>query len=193
MKYLAIDIETLGLNPKSDSILEIAGVFDDLNNQKPIGELNKFSYYVRNEQLVGSEFALNMHIKSGLWGKYTSGPKFSLNSIITEIKLRAQEYFSFTIGIVSNVRCNLAGKNIGAFDCQFLKRDEDFDRFLDINCSHRFLDPTILFSDLKNDASLPNLKECRKRAGLPEKETAHIALDDCFDIVELMRAGINKK
>ena len=40
MKYVSIDIETTGLNPKTDNVLEVAAIIDDTERPEvPIGEL----------------------------------------------------------------------------------------------------------------------------------------------------------
>ena len=50
----------------------------------------------------------------------------------------------------------------------------------------RVLDPAILYVDWNKDDSLPSLTTCKERAGLDPLVT-HDALDDAWDIIELLR------
>lgn len=42
--------------------------------------------------------------------------------------------------------------------------------------------------DFKNDDWLPNLTTCKEKAGLEETEVTHNALDDAWDVIQVLRA-----
>lgn len=83
-----------------------------------------------------------------------------------------------------NIRINVAGKNFGTFDKLFLQKLPWWKKLISMN--QRILDPAILFVDWDNDFTLPNLKECKDRANINGIVT-HNALDDAWDVVELLR------
>jgi hypothetical protein len=82
----------------------------------------------------------------------------------------------------ANITC--AGKNFGTFDKIFLERLPRWKQVFKIR--QRIIDPSVLYTDWKNDESLPGLSDCKKRAGLSEVVT-HNALEDSWDVIELMR------
>jgi hypothetical protein len=83
---------------------------------------------------------------------------------------------------VSHITC--AGKNFGTFDKLFLEKLPRWKQLFKIR--QRIIDPTILFTDWKNDNDLPNLTTCKTRAKTGKKVT-HNAIEDAFDVIELMR------
>ena len=78
----------------------------------------------------------------------------------------------------------VAGKNFGTFDKLFLERLPNWKKLIRIQ--QRVIDPAVLFVDWAKDNSLPNLSECKSRAGLPEIVT-HNAVEDAWDVIELLR------
>ena len=79
---------------------------------------------------------------------------------------------------------NIAGKNVSSFDIPFLNakiKDWEGLRFL-----NRSIDPAILYFDLENDVSLPDMKTCMQRAGI-DGEVAHTAMEDALVVVKLLR------
>ena len=79
---------------------------------------------------------------------------------------------------------NVAGKNFGTFDGVFLKTLPWYQKLISVR--QRILDPAILCVDWKNDESLPNLAECKKRTGV-EGIVTHNALEDAWDVIEVLR------
>ena len=61
MKYVSIDIETTGLNPKEDQILEFGAIIEDTNKQLSFLDIPKFRAIFLYERLSGSPFALYMN------------------------------------------------------------------------------------------------------------------------------------
>lgn len=82
------------------------------------------------------------------------------------------------------IHITVAGKNFATFDKIFLERLPRWKQAIAIR--QRIIDPGILFTDWKNDESLPGLSECKKRAGLNEVVT-HNAVEDAWDVIELCR------
>ena len=81
-----------------------------------------------------------------------------------------------------------AGKNFSTFDKNFIdpllsniSRSAEIIKF-----RSRVLDPAILYVDWVNDDALPGLSTCKERAGLDPLVT-HDALDDAWDVIELLR------
>lgn len=86
------------------------------------------------------------------------------------------------------IHITAAGKNFATFDKLFLERLPRWKQLIKIR--QRILDPSILFVDWKNDESLPGLSLCKKRAGFDE-HVSHNALEDAWDVVELLRKEYN--
>jgi len=62
MKYISIDIETTGLDPQQNDIIEFGAIIEDSNDPKPLEELPQFQTYVHDgNPLFGNVFALNMN------------------------------------------------------------------------------------------------------------------------------------
>ena len=78
----------------------------------------------------------------------------------------------------------VAGKNFATFDKLFLEKLPRWKQVIRIK--QRILDPAILYVDWKGDTSLPSLGECKERAGI-EGIVTHNALEDAWDVVELLR------
>lgn len=82
------------------------------------------------------------------------------------------------------VTINAAGKNFATFDKLFLERLPRWKQLIKVR--QRVLDPSILFVNWKEDDSLPGMPLCKKRAGFDEY-VSHNALEDAWDVVELLR------
>ena len=194
MRYLSIDIETTGLNPENCDIVQFAAVLDDLKNPKPLVELPKFeAIIIKRDGYQGHPFALSMH--SNLFRKIDTAIKKNLD-VCPETGVRflqicelpqALEVFLLSNGFdqkYGKMYVNVAGKNIGQFDLPFLNakiKDWGSIKFLS-----RVIDPAILYFDIQNDISLPDMKTCLERADLAE-EVAHTALEDALVVVKLLR------
>ena len=82
------------------------------------------------------------------------------------------------------ITLNVAGKKFGTFDKLFLQELPWWQKLIRIR--QRVLDPAILMVDWNNDTSLPNLTQCKERAGIDGIVT-HDALEDAWDVIEVMR------
>lgn len=87
------------------------------------------------------------------------------------------------------VSINCAGKNFGTFDKLFLEKLPRWQQAIRIR--QRIIDPSILFVDWSNDAEIPSLSKCKERAGF-DKIVTHNALEDAWDVVELLRKSYKK-
>lgn len=86
------------------------------------------------------------------------------------------------------ITINVAGKNFARFDWDFLYKLPKFSSL--INFSQRVLDPGVFFTDWKEDKRVANSNECKSRAGLTG-ETSHKAIEDAWDVVQILRKGTN--
>jgi len=82
------------------------------------------------------------------------------------------------------VTITAAGKNFGTFDKLFLERLPRWKQV--VKFRNRIIDPAILYTDWKNDDSLPGLDLCKERAGLGNN-VSHNALEDAWDTLQVIR------
>lgn len=83
----------------------------------------------------------------------------------------------------------LAGKNVGAFDLQWLKRYVAvFEKYGEL-FRHRSLDPGSMYAR-PEDEKVPGLLKCLERAEL-EPSGYHTALGDAWDVICLIRKHWN--
>lgn len=79
----------------------------------------------------------------------------------------------------------VAGKNFASFDKPFLSKLPQFDDLIKIH--HRMIDPGSMFVNMKEDDNIPSLSECKKRAGLKNINVSHNALEDAWDVIQVLR------
>lgn len=171
MRYVSIDIETTGVRPQQDQILQLALVVEDTTKRVPVEELPYFCCLVQHEEYHGNAYALALNswildVVSGRT-KPVPYPIYSLDSM-TE---RALEFLHLQLGIG---RLNAAGKNAAGFDLPFLPRALR-DRF-----RHRVIDPGSVFVDWSKDM-LPALGD------LIDTPVSHDALGDARDVITCLR------
>ena len=85
---------------------------------------------------------------------------------------------------ITKSHLTVAGKNFGTFDKLFIEKLPRWQQVFKIR--QRIIDPTILFTDWVNDEALPNLTTCKERAKTGG-EVTHDAIDDAWDVIQLMR------
>jgi len=61
MRYLSIDIETTGLDPKTCQVLSIGAVIEDTNNIEHIEDLPKFHGVISQINISGDAYAIDMN------------------------------------------------------------------------------------------------------------------------------------
>jgi len=198
MKYVSIDIETTGLDPKHNDILEFAAVYDDLREDVEVDKLPTYHAYVYREDDLyrGSAYALalNHKILSILAGRGKSGYGihnyqnsegllFSFFNWLDKVNY-PDPANSHMVGEDLYLCITPAGKNFASFDKRFLEEQCVMPKQL--RFSHRVFDPGVLYFRLGEDDMLPDSKVCMKRAGL-SGEVAHTALEDAKMVVRLIR------
>lgn len=93
-------------------------------------------------------------------------------------------YYPEFNGKTPYIRINVAGKNFGTFDKLFLEKLPWWQKLIKVR--HKILDPGVLFVDWDNDDQIPGLDICKERANIDGVVT-HNALDDAWDVIELLR------
>lgn len=192
MKYLSIDIETLGLNVEECDVIEMAAVLDDLSDPKPFDTLPKFQMYIYKPIYKGEPYAIAMHAK--IFQKLADHAKGKLKEQIN-VTGPPGLYGEFENWVRKVYRVpkheklplvTVAGKNFASFDKKFL--DKHFREYSDESFPwrHRVLDPMMLYLKPEDEVP-PDTEECLRRAGLPT-DVAHTALADALSVVSLLRA-----
>lgn len=189
MKYISIDIETTGLNPRLNNIIEFAAVIEDSSNRISLNKLPSFQAYIEQngDDYRGSAFALQMNQKIL---KILADKDYSKYNIIKEENLTSAftkflDENGFERDANNKYVINVAGKNVGNFDLNFL---ECVWYWTDsIHVRHRVIDPSILFCDWEHDETLPSLQICNQRAQFGSTEVSHNALDDALNVIMLLR------
>ena len=180
-----INGEPFALNMNA-SIIKAISDFNLLNNneQKVVfGDIHKciflnsdeFPYYFYLWLLVEHEghSVYKEYLEPERWYKNSSSSVIKVTELMTKYK---------------RIYITPAGKNFSTFDKNFIDplisdvvRSGEIIKF-----RNRVLDPAILYVDWLNDDALPGLSTCKERAGLDPLVT-HDALDDAWDVVELLR------
>lgn len=197
MKYVAIDIETTGIDPVKDKILSLSLVIEDTSNIKPLYHLPYLNIVIPHKRIEGDIYALNMNkdlIK--MINDYNSSESSLLANkisntydvcfrkeveVVNTVKSFLEDYIDRDSDIL---KFNIAGKNVADFDWKFLERLPYWNNFFSYH--RRVLDPTVLFADWKEDKVLPNLQTCLERAGF-DKTVSHTSYEDALDVIRLLR------
>jgi len=171
--YLALDIETTGINLEKSQVIQLAAVF--VNPGQPELIYNKIIYH--NVLQYGESFALgmngwifeSMHKPGDIPVAYPEGAKSQWMDFIA------------MCSELSGGKITVAGKNVAGFDLPILKNNGfSVDQF-----KHRVIDVGTLY--LPDFGYVPTLNEINKLNG--REVVSHNALDDCYDVI----AAINKK
>lgn len=185
MRYVSIDIETTGLNPERDQILEFGAVIGDTNKKYDINNAIKFHKIILHRRIVGDVFAINMN-REIIQEIKEAYDKSELNRAFCSIQYLEENFIEWLKKnrFDTTKKINVAGKNFAGFDQKFLEP-----YFKNIKFSQRVLDPAILYLDT-TDKRLPDLKTCKARAGL-NGNVSHRALIDAMDVVLLLQKKLN--
>ena len=215
MIYVSIDIETSGLDHEKHKVLSIGAIIEDTEKKLPYEECPKFNAIILQNEITGSPRALTMNKEIiEMIGDYLEGTDFERNIMNTHSDYSfhekddvIKEFYKFLWcngfshldspsthvngkltpvidGKTKPITMNVAGKNFGTFDKLFLQELPWWQKL--IRTRQRVLDPAILMVDWKNDKSLPNLTQCKERAGVNGIVT-HNALEDAWDVIEVLR------
>jgi DNA polymerase III epsilon subunit-like protein len=194
MQYLSLDIETTGLNSSTCDILEVGVYMENTNIQFPRELLPCFHKYIYKENYRGEPFALQMncHILQKIIELRKRWMNNERNLEITTPEGLLSDFGSFLDKYnLRGTKLVVAGKNVAGFDIPFLNNTiPDWGKCFKF--CHRVIDPGMLYFNPYTDDVPPDLKECKKRAGLPEV-VSHQALDDAWDVIQLVRAKFPSK
>jgi len=173
MKYVSIDIETLGLNIDAP-IIEVACVFVD--NGEIVGSAETYVYHDKYDNC--EPFAMSMHPETL---RLISNPEVCecTGSIthISNIGMLISEWLAF-YGFEG--KTTFAGKNAAGFDIPMLEHQCPGFKAL-TQANHRVLDPGPMFAK-RGDNATPNLPSILADNNL-EGLVTHTALDDALAVV----------
>lgn len=203
MIIFSIDLETTGVDWDQDIILEFGAILEDTEKQLPFKDIPKFNCLLRHPKYVGSAYAIAMHgeIFSELAKPegqsteiiiphYQLGKKF--HEWICEVNKNNNNFIGFNPIEDEQIHINVAGKNFSTFDMRFLENLPGFKSHVWFN--RRVIDPALLyFSGVYGDKEMPNLSECKKRAGIKNIEIAHRTIKDAWDIIQVLRGKMYPK
>lgn len=195
--YVALDIETTGLDVNRSHVLQIAAVLDD--GVKPIEELERIIVFVKNDPIIyGELYALGMNgwifeeIKKSIDGETPKYPVANLEQAIAVVEgfmnHAATKAYDFQVSQNSDKprrEVQVAGKNVGQFDLEILKRQAILVGKPDAlkSVSHRTIDVGAVYFDMYGRN--PGLNTINKVTG--RSEVSHDALSDCLDVVQAIR------
>jgi len=108
----------------------------------------------------------------------------SVNSLEHHMKVVNGKSYPALTSRMTPAQINVAGKNFGTFDKLFLERLPRWKQAIRIR--QRIIDPSVIFTDWKEDSSLPSLNQCKQRAKI-DGEVTHNALEDAWDVIALLR------
>jgi len=194
MKYVALDIESTGLDTEKDQVLQIGIVIDDLADPKPLNELPTLNLYVQQDRYEGSAFALQMNnnimkvlagVKELPEGAIMTSQKQIEGGVFLDEDGRVVatnnpvlDFFYRNLGTLQD-KITVAGKNAAGFDIPMLPKSIT-------NCfDHRVIDVGSIYLE-KDDEKVPGLTKCLQRAGV-NFAISHDALGDAFSVVECIR------
>jgi oligoribonuclease (3'-5' exoribonuclease) len=180
MKYIALDIETTGLDPRTSSVLQIACVAENSAPYRDaVDDLPSLNIYVdQPRDIQGSLVALDMNrdLISRLVKK-----DIPEGATLCRDEAEAWERVKdFLLDHCEGSKAVIAGKNVAGFDMQFMPPD------VKALCHHRTLDPAALYVDWQNDIVPPGLDKCLARCGIVGGER-HDALEDARDVIRVLR------
>lgn len=190
MRYVALDIETTGLDRKKDKILQLAMVVDEIGGRgdpMAIGDLPTFEGLVYYRRLEGEPAALAMHSEI-----FRAISRCKFEGDPCEVDLRGREVTThaaesglyvaahhFLKPLAESGPLIAAGKNVAGFDLPFLPGD------LRSLFHHRTIDVGSVALGWNrrfwSGDKVPGLID------LIDPRKAHDALEDARDVVRLLR------
>lgn len=182
MKYVSIDIETTGLDPINNDILEIGAIVEDTLNKLPREQCPQFHVYIDKPIYRGDAFAIAMN--ADIFKKIVQLRKDKDTTLLVTPD-KVADLFKMFVTANGIDKVIPAGKNFPSFDKRFL--EEGIPNWRNVRFHHRTLDPTMLFINMIQDTAPPDLSTCKQRADFVSTVVTHEALDDAWDVIELLR------
>ncbi|HEX8330226.1 MAG TPA: hypothetical protein VF629_22035 [Hymenobacter sp.] len=186
MRYVSLDLETSGPNPRRHQVLELAAVVEDSRRPLPLAELPAFRRVVRHPEYVGTAgaLALNARLLAELAQKAPNPELCAPDELLPQLRvfLEAQGFRPNDKGCVA---VTMAGKNIASYDLGFLQELPGWGSL--VRADPAMLDPAAFYLNWRKDSRLPSMSICKARARFADREVAHEALADALDVVRLLR------
>jgi oligoribonuclease (3'-5' exoribonuclease) len=179
MKYVALDLETTGLDPNKCQIVMASFILEDTEySEMPADKLPHHTTYITHPAYYWEPAALKMNrwIIDKLCNSSLEYPVMDLESWEASAKVWLTH--------VCETPITLAGKNIGSFDIQFLPP------YLKKFCGHRYIEVGSVCLDWKC-GRVESLASLKKRHLLGET-VAHDARLDAIDVINLLRTTYNR-
>jgi oligoribonuclease (3'-5' exoribonuclease) len=194
VRYVAIDTETTGLDFETCHVIEIGAIVEDTEHPElTFKQVPKFSYILEWPIYTGQAYAINMNARIFEQlakcdrGKMTGEEKIAAGVIPM---YKAGDFFyqflkDNNVFQEKSKSITIAGKNVIGFDKRMLEKVPHF--FDKVQFRHKAIDPGILYWNPLIDNQLPSLEDCKKRAGLEKIEVSHNALEDAWDVIQVLR------
>lgn len=187
-----IDIETTGLRPNSDIVLQFGGILYDVTENRIIDTIE---VKLLHQELRGHWFAMEMNqslllemlkVAKEVFVKKNDVPPGWWHAYSFEDQLvRWLEANGAVRGKDEKITLTPCGKNAAGFDVPFI--NNLVGKYHSIKFRHRVLDVGSIMYDPKiHGSTLPDLSECLKLAGWPG-EVAHTAIQDCESVLHCLR------
>lgn len=188
MIYVSIDIETTGLDPVNDQVLQIGAIIEDTNNLLPFEDIPKFDRLIRHKRISGSPYALAMN--AGLISKLAES-EHGVSAGVAVVQMFSWLNEHIGAPLSGKHKPVWAGKNVSSFNLPFLRNISNWSMYF--SDSNRVLDPAILFTDWEKDVHPPSLQDCLRRAGFSEQRVVtHDAVSDAWDVICCIRKAYEK-
>lgn len=193
---LILDIETTGLDPVNDQIIQFGCIAYDPEKNRIIDTMQVGLVY---ERIEGNYYALNMN--RNLLGEMLNAAKKIYGGEPAPGWIKAEDFqddlyrWLVNQGFEvkgSDISLTVCGKNAASFDVPFVKNTfkkytPEYYNSGNIKFRHRVLDIGSLFYDPKlHGSTLPDLSTCLKLAGWPG-DVAHTAIQDCESVLHCLR------
>lgn len=179
-KVLFLDLETTGLNPKKDQILEVGAILYDLKEEKELAVVHAFPGHDMTKQArYGARIdrvVYKMHTDNGLWNALLSGEESGAAERAWSRAWRwERDVLEMIAAHFTKGECMMAGRS-PSFDRRFLaKYAPDLDAFL----SHRMIDVSTL-------TQLSKAWGPEKAEDVTKKADPHRALEDCREAIKTL-------
>lgn len=183
--YLAVDLETTGLDAETCQIIELAAVVET-DWVTPVEQLPTLHVLVEHHEYHGQAGAisLNQRVFAELAKPH---PDRAIRTVHAD---RLTNTIGQFVGKHFTDTPTLAGKNVGTFDLAFLRKLPRWKHHF--RHKHRVIDPGMLYFNPLTDAAVPSTDECLKRAGLVN-EQPHNPVHDCWAVIRLVRVAYENR